>query len=182
EPIWNSVSGVIGARLSRLAKPKSSTVENPPGVVSPRVSPGRSNWRRWSSPWARMAAIAPARAGEPCANAGAASRADSAALSAPAVNARLVIAIEPPFCGRDQSPQWESQAGARSGFAALALVGDGRTLGVARQRGIAGRQRRPGFVRRLLHARAPVRQPVDVDDAVVLAAIGLAGGDRRGQL
>ncbi len=50
EPIWKSVSGVIGVRASALAKPKFMTVLNPAGIVTPRVRPGSRKWSRWAWP------------------------------------------------------------------------------------------------------------------------------------
>src|SRR4029079_14507623 len=58
------------------------------------------------------------------------------------------------------------------------VVGDRGGVGVALEL-IARGDRRADLFARLLHARGAVRQPVDIDEAVVLAAIGLAGGDRR---
>ena len=41
EPIWNSVSSLIGSRASRLAKPKLRTRLKPSGMVRPSVMPGK---------------------------------------------------------------------------------------------------------------------------------------------
>src|SRR6185369_1549255 len=66
-----------------------------------------------------------------------------------------------------------------SGLTALAVVGDRRVGRGALELFAAGRNRGPDLALRLLHAGAAVRQPVDIDEAVVLAAIALAGGNRR---
>src|SRR5215213_9906678 len=69
--------------------------------------------------------------------------------------------------------------------AGLALVGDRAALRSSERRGLAlrgGRYLRSELVPVFLHARRAVAVPVHIDHAVVLAAIGLAGGDRRRQL
>src|SRR4029079_9629047 len=64
-----------------------------------------------------------------------------------------------------------------SGFAALAVVGDGGTLGVALEL-VAWSDRGADLFALALQARGAVRHPVDVDQMVVRAAIGLARRDR----
>ncbi len=49
DPTWNSVSAVIGASASRLAKPVFTTDEKPLGDVTLTVIPGRPNQRRCAS-------------------------------------------------------------------------------------------------------------------------------------
>ena len=62
--------------------------------------------------------------------------------------------------------------------AVLPVVADGLGVGVALQVG-PGRDGSADFLACALHPRGAVGQPVDVNQLVVLAAVGLAGRDRR---
>src|SRR4051795_13243551 len=69
-----------------------------------------------------------------------------------------------------------------SDLAALALVSDRRRFGIALQIRRTARQGGPHLAATFLHAGAAVGQPVDIDQAIVRAAIGFTRGDRGREL
>ncbi len=112
EPIWKSVSGVMGERASALAKPKFIAALKPSGAATLSVKPGRPKCCRCASPYPRIAASAAANFAS-SASAGAANWLPSAMLSAPPVNARLLINMEIPLRSRCLGRRRASQARVR---------------------------------------------------------------------